>query len=737
MKHLRPAFLILAIAALAGCGKSADSKTEAAPPATGSAPPQQTPGVVTPVKAPSRGPERLVYSFVDNRLAGHLTRGGGLVVPAGSAAFAKYVRFGNVLADASTKTWELRETVDNIKVARMTGKIASLFVPLSAQQATRGTIRLRMHFEKGATLSVRINDDEANEIHKQIKNGWQTIELDGAGRLREGENQIQLYVKGAGSSLAWAQIGGATAVDDVTPIFDRSLQSLAIPKGATMSWYVLVPDQARLTGDLTNATCELAVTATTDDGQSVKGKLAGLGSAVDLAALAGKPARIDLEGAGCADAMLANAALVVPGTAPPLPVRGDPPKYVLFWIMDSLRADRIKIFNPKATAEVPTFEKLAESSSVFLHHYSPGTESQVSHASMWTGMYLAKHKAPRMQNNLADKWLTIDEVAAKAGLRTAAASSNGYIRPTRGYGSSWAKFHNHILEGGGLSGKAVSEKGFSFVEPKKDQPWFLYIGTIDTHVTWRAKSPWIEKYNGGYKGRFEKFWGDEGPEGIPGDMTEKEIDHVRAIYDSNVSYQDDLLGKRIEQLKAWGVWDKTMLIVTADHGDELWEDGKTVGHAKSTRQTVIHIPLLIHYPPLFPTAKVASGTEGVDITPTLADALGVAPDPEWQGASLRPLAHGQIAYPQLAVSTHFEDVVTGRLGNWKLKLLGGKAPHLHDLTKDPSEKQDLWGDKQAAIAARTLLDPMWTMRQWNSEWKKSKWGNPAAVTSAFAADLGE
>jgi len=129
---------------------------------------------------------------------------------------------------------------------------------------------------------------------------------------------------------------------------------------------------------------------------------------------------------------------------------------------------------------------------------------------------------------------------------------------------------------------------------------------IDTHVTWRAKSPWIEKYDGGYKGRFATEYGDDGPNASNGkDLTDKEKDHVRALYDSNVSYQDDLLGQLVEKLETWGVWDQTMLIVTADHGDELWEDGR-VGHGGSERETLLHVPLLIHYPPMFPAGR-ASG----------------------------------------------------------------------------------------------------------------------------------
>jgi arylsulfatase A-like enzyme len=371
-----------------------------------------------------------------------------------------------------------------------------------------------------------------------------------------------------------------------------------------------------------------------------------------------------------------------------------------------------------------------------MQHYVQGNESMVSHSSMWTSMYLSKHKAQKMGDKLPDRFVTIDEVAKKAGKFVAGVSANGYIRPARGFGSAWDKFVNHIESSMGLKGADVVEKGLSFITPKKEQPWFLYLGTIDTHVTWRAKSPWIEKYDPGYKGRYEASFGDDGTKGFAKDLTDREKDHVRALYDSNVSYQDDLLGKLVAKLEEWGIWEQTMLIITADHGDEQWEDGR-VGHAGSQKETLIHVPLLVRYPPMFPAGKIASGTEGIDITPTLADALGVAHDPEWQGMSLIGLANGAVTYPLIATSSQYDNFHGGRIGHWKLRLAGTGTPQLYDLAKDHGENKDLFGTPGSSIGARLLLDPMWLLRIWNSDWKKSQWGNAAVVSSRFAADLGE
>lgn len=735
--------------ALIACGKdtkepstTTEAKVTEAPghtvasPAGGgaTAPAKADPPATPPAKAAARGPERAVYSLVDNRLSAHLTRAGGLLIPAGSAGFAKYIRFGNLMKGGK-KAWELRQTEGEVKVARMTGKTASVFVPLTPQQAARNVVRMRVFSKGDGALSLKVNDNK--DINGKLVSGWSTLELTvPAGQLKEGENSLSMFAKPSEASVAWIQVGGSAPVadDGSVQFYDPGQKALILPKDSTLTWYVMVPDKAKLTGDLTDGSCQVNVLAMAEDGSTAEGKLTGTGSAVDLGALAGKAVRLDLDGAACAKTALANASLVVPGAAVAAK-RGAPPKFVVYVVMDSLRADRVRPFNPKARPETPNFEKLAESSTLFLSNYVQGNESQVSHAAMWTSMYLAKHKAIEMRDVLPDKYVTIDEVAKKSGKFTAGASANGYIRPKRGYGASWDKYINHIESSLGLKGADVMEKGLGFVTPKKDQPWFLYLGLIDTHVTWRAKQPWMDKYDGGYKGRFQTEYGDDGPNGSNGkDLTDREKDHVRALYDSNVSYQDELLGQLIAKLESWGIWDQTMLIVTADHGDEQWEDGR-VGHGGSSRETLVHVPLLIHYPAMFPAAKITEGTEGIDIVPTLADALGVPTDPEWQGMSLFGLSNGGGGYPLMSFSSRYELGHAARIDHWKAHLMATGAPRIYDLAKDKGEKTDLWG--KAPIGTRLLLDPAWILRTWNVEWKKSQWGNAAAVSNRFAADLGE
>jgi arylsulfatase A-like enzyme len=731
------------VLALTGCGKShKDAPKGGDPPAGGGATgtaPAPHPGV-EPVRAASRGPEHPLYSLVDNRLSAHLVRGGGLVVAAGSAGFAKYVRFGNTLSHPKT-AWTLRQQHDNVRVAHMNGKSAEIDVPLTAAQLDPALIRVRAFGPKDEAFAVRVNGHK--DLTGKLGAGWTTVDLPvPAGQLQEGENELLFFARNSGLDVAWIEVGGKTALaDDATTFYDKASKSLVLPEGGAMVWYAFVPDKGRLTGDLADGACAVEVHATAEDGATADGKLVGIGSAVDLTALAGKAVRLELDATGCKKALLAGAAIVVPGKAPDVH-RGPPPKYVVFVIMDSLRADHIRAFDPDAKPETPEWDKLAETSALFMQHYDQGNESRVSHASIWTSLYPIKHRYVSEHDKLSDKWTTIDEVAKAAGMYVAGVSANGYIRPTRGFGRAWNQFSNHIVEATGLRAEDVFKHGVRFIKDKHE-PWFLYLGFVDTHVSWRAKEPWISKLDPGYTGRFkDDFSGADAGKAAAskaknGGLTDREVQHVRALYDSNVSYQDDVLRQLVEQLKTWGIWDQTMLIVTADHGDEQWEDGR-VGHGQSVRDMLVHVPMLVHYPPLVPAGKVAEGTEAIDIVPTVADALGVPMDPEWQGQSMIPLAQGVgRGYPRMSVSSMYENAHGPRIGHWKMRLSGAGAPRLYDFSKDPDEMHDLWGQASAEIGARAVLDPVWLWRSFNLEWKKSEWGNADDVSARFASDLGE
>ena len=145
---------------------------------------------------------------------------------------------------------------------------------------------------------------------------------------------------------------------------------------------------------------------------------------------------------------LAGAALVVPGRRRRRATRGKPPKYVVFWIMDSLRADRVRAVQPeRAARDARSATSWPRARRVFTQIYVQGNESQVlARVDVDLAVPGQPQDDPAQKDMLDAKWTTIDEVAKAAGMYAAGVSANGYITPKRGFGDGWDAFSNHIHE---------------------------------------------------------------------------------------------------------------------------------------------------------------------------------------------------------------------------------------------------------------------------------------------------
>lgn len=682
-----------------------------------------------PMKSnPARGPEHSVFNLVDNRLLAHVQRAGGVIALPGSAGFAKYLHFGK-----PKKGWKHNQKVDG-RAAGIPDAYAHVDVPLSADQAQATTqLWIRLKGTARTRLEVKLNEKTVGGL--DLTDGWQTLPFTlPAGAAKAGENRIQIISGRNGvQAVEWIQLGGAAAGDDPPSSYDKAAKALVLPRGGGLAWYIQVPEKGLVVGDV-NAGCKLDVKVTPASGAPVTGTLEGAGAGVELGAAGGKIARLELANTSCDRATLASAALAVPGQAPT--VRKDKrPKYIVFWIMDSLRADRVKPFWPSARPDVPNFEELARVGAVFRNTYVQGNESRASHASLWSGVYPVNHQMIRDGRKLDPKWVTIGEAMKSAGFYTSGVSANGYIIGRWGFGDGWDAYRNHIHDGGGVRGEDVWKFGALSLEKRTDKPFFLYLGSIDTHVSWRAKEPWISKYSPGYAGRFKKEASGLDVEKIAKGtlkITDADKRHIIAIYDSNVSYQDDLIGKLRTQLEAWGIAGDTMLVITADHGDEQWESGR-VGHGGSLAESLIRVPLIIYYPPLFPAGTILEGADTIDILPTLLDAMGMQAPVEAQGESLIPLAQGVgRGYPRPSFASQYEDWHAMRLANWKIKA-GGTSVKLYDVETDPYEQKDLASERP--IERRFVTDAMSTFLVHQLQWKKSRWGVASNHLPQLAADL--
>jgi arylsulfatase A-like enzyme len=679
-----------------------------------------------------------VFDLIANRPLAHLQRGGALAIAAGGPAMARYIHFSR-----PTHTWQLGLTEEGHRVA-LASTQATLEVPLTAEQAQRGVIVLYGKGLPRQTVRASIGGKSGPAVPMGESWAATTVTLP-EGALAAGENKITLGFAQSGrfggqkasAAIEWILVGGGAGTAPLAAAPSAGDHNgLQLRAGEALAYYVLIPDGGALAVDGDAGGCALNARASAHGGKQAGGELKP-GAPLDLSALGGQIARLELAAGtqACTGARLKSAVLTARGEAPTLS-RGPKPKNVVFWMCDSTRADKFKVFNPKTRVEAAVMDALAKKATLFASAYTQGNESRVSHASQWTGVYPSVHKFIPAGAVVPAALDTFPKIAKAAGLYVAGFMGNGYITTRWGFGGGFDLLKNHIHDGGGLKAEDFVKVGGDFIT-RHAGPFFLYLGTIDAHVSWRAHSPWIEKYDEpGYTGPFQKALLDPQLDQVVAGklkITDRDKTRIRALYDSDISYNDHELGELLKLLEGKGRLQDTMIIMSADHGDEFWEHGK-IGHGQSLREELVHTPLMIYYPPLFPAHMVDEGVETIDLLPTIADALGQKIPDGTQGESLIPLANGiGRGYPRPAVASQYELAHAMRLGRYKLWVGGSGDTRFNDVSVDPMEEKDL--SKERPLERRFVTDAMGLWMAYQSKWKKTKWGVASNLKPAFAEEL--
>ncbi|HEU0034864.1 MAG TPA: sulfatase [Kofleriaceae bacterium] len=749
-----------------GCSSKATAPPEHdAATAVAAKPADAAPATPRDAGTPPGRVEHAVFSLVDNRHAAHRYVNGDIVLDASDVGFARYTRFG-----VPAPRWHIGYPVDGVRAA-IADPLASLEVPMDLEMAKSAkalVVRVHAATDKQA-LSIKLNGRKATKKPVPLKSGWQTIAfvLD-KGLLGIGENQIAIETLGskrprkkkpvdpkvddrlAFEWLLFTARDAAKATDDPRGAvrFDAKTDAIELAKDATVLWYVTVPDGAHLVADV-GGTCKVEVRARASDDSFAGGLLQADSPRVDLTAMAGKVVGLTLTARECDTTSIRHAEIRLHGPAvSPLP-RSEPPKYIVLWVMDATRADKIPVFTPGARAQTPNLEELAKSSAVFRQYYVQGNESQTSHSSVWTGLYPAVHNVRLAGQGgswrIDVKYDVIAQKLADAGFYTIAVTGNGFVNQDGGYARGFKEFRNLMRESGQqngiIYGQKIVDAALGRLDAHKDARTYLVLGTIDNHGPWIARKPWIDIYSPPpYNGPFKDF-GTAKELGItPGDMgcsiipPPADVERLRAIYDSALSYQDQQIGRFIAKLKSWGIWDQTMLIITADHGEELFED-RRCGHGGSLRDSLIRVPLLVHDPARFPAGTIVDeGVEGVDVFPTLLDALGLPSIPAIQGVSLTTVAQGiGKGWARPSYASMFEYAHAMRIGRWKIRVGAAGLPIVDDLGADPGETQDLAPTRP--VERRMLTDNLGMFLALRVQWNKAAWGVTTNMTKQGAAAL--
>jgi hypothetical protein len=189
------------------------------------------------------------------------------------------------------------------------------------------------------------------------------------------------------------------------------------------------------------------------------------------------------------------------------------------------------------------------------------------------------------------------------------------------------------------------------------RPFFLFAHFFDPHYDYVPPEPWDERFDPDYAGPIDgrDFYTspaistpiDDGTSyGLrERNVSERDLEHVRALYEGELAWTDAQLGRLLDELERLGLSESTLVVVTADHGDEFFEHG-SIGHRRTLFEEVVRTPLVMSLPGVLPEGRRAAGpVSNVDVAATVLELCGLAEPVALSSRSLVPFATGRADEP--------------------------------------------------------------------------------------------
>jgi arylsulfatase A-like enzyme len=406
---------------------------------------------------------------------------------------------------------------------------------------------------------------------------------------------------------------------------------------------------------------------------------------------------------------------------------------VLLVSIDSLRADHLGSYG-YARDTSPTIDALAREGVLFENAISPAPWTVPAHMTLLTGLPPEVHDVVSVRQKLSPDAVTLAEVLQGAGYETAAFVSGPTVMAHFGFDQGFALYDQSLVErqpkraGGAVSSPGLVDLVSAWLdrwsEAGRRAPFFVFLHMWDVHYDYVPPREYVERFDPGYTGDVDTR-NFETNERLRRDMDPRDLQHVVALYDGEIRFTDDHLARLVARLRALGVLDDTIVVVTSDHGEEFFEHGQK-GHAKTLYDEVLHVPLVVRYPRRIASGqRIAAPVRLMDVAPTI---LGLAdvPTPEGFGASelspehrfadLTPHVAGRHPQPVPALAAFSVNRWLGgrqsavRTADAKLIRYDKPLPnHPHtevfDLVRDSGEHANLFGTGAAQPFLATL-DPL-------------------------------
>lgn len=403
------------------------------------------------------------------------------------------------------------------------------------------------------------------------------------------------------------------------------------------------------------------------------------------------------------------------------------PNIILISI-DTLRADHLGCYGYQRETS-PHIDALSSEGVTFMNTYASSPWTLPSHMSLLTSLHGVNHQVQYENDSMDPSIPTLADVLRVNRFYCAALTGGGFVSAKYGFSKG---FNSYSDEGGVLrqdSAEHLYHAAARWLEREKDKVFFLFLHTFQPHSPYACPYPYksmfleedsrwthldLMSYLGGMPGIFKV-------------LPEKERQNIIGLYDGEIRYTDEMLiGPLIATLKDLGLYDRTMIIFTSDHGEEFF-DHRGWGHGHSLYDESLKVPLIVKFPDSrFKGRKIHDIVSLVDVFPTVLEESGIERSGlDIDGRSLFPLITGKEKGDRIFLADVASNVLASRIprrvsmnrGREKLIINNKFGPddlrfflypppvlsavELYDLAEDPGERNNI-ADERSLTASQII-----------------------------------
>ena len=348
---------------------------------------------------------------------------------------------------------------------------------------------------------------------------------------------------------------------------------------------------------------------------------------------------------------------------------------ILIITVDALRADYV---GPRAglPSLTPHMDALARPGARFTQAISQGSWTPPTMHSLFTSVFPSSHGVFAFGQRLPDKMATVVGVARAAGYKThmiSAHETTDMMPSFCGSFESWWQMKQPRCA-------SLTDRALGWIRGNQAGPFLLWLHYMSTH---------------------ESLTGNPALGVKPDKLTPALRQTVVSTYSDGVKSADREVGRLMAELTSRGLREDTVVVVTADHGQELCEKGICMDHGSRLVDSLIRVPLLVSYPrKLKESVVISSQVQAIDVAPTVCKLASLQVPAGFKGADLSPLLDGADGPPRAAISEHKErkgDPLIGPLVSYMVsvrldgfKLIENSSPRdvravIFSLVEDPLE----------------------------------------------------